>query len=76
MRSPSMKASPARLWDSDTALAGESQLSYIKVLARSAPWNARARVPILPTQGDLPSRVEALDKKCQTRSRPPRFRTG
>jgi two-component system, OmpR family, sensor histidine kinase KdpD len=56
-----MKASPARLWDSDTALAGESQLSYIKVLARSAPWNAR--VTILPTQGDLPRRVEALGPK-------------
>jgi hypothetical protein len=42
MRSASMKASPARLWDSDTALARVLQLSYIKVGARSAPWNAES----------------------------------
>lgn len=51
-----MKASSACLLDSKTALASASQLSYTKVLARSAPWNARVR--ILSTRGDLPKLLE------------------
>jgi hypothetical protein len=30
-----MKASPARLWDNETALLGVSRMSYMKALARS-----------------------------------------
>ena len=53
-----MTTSPARLWDSESTLSGVSQLSYIRVLARSSPWNAR--VPIPPTRGDLHKLLEAL----------------
>jgi len=61
MKSASMKTLSAHLWHSENALAGVSQLSYIKVLARSAPWNAR--VPILPTRGNLPKLLETPGQK-------------